>query len=195
MGKPNLSIIRELAKKQNVSLKYISEQLNISPAALQNIMRNNGTSLETIGKLAEILDVSVGVFFGEENKSKDILAILNKAFADDIKRTDDIVQAIDRAKVVFEDMKINDNPELQKKFVNYQQEQYTKALDNQYLFVLMKLNTEDLKKLVTLDYISKDVFTLIELLKRFAKNPIVKEMAKKSIKNALKGGLDDTALD
>ncbi len=190
-----LSILKDLCKEKGITLTKLATEIGMAQSAISESIKRNNLTLANLDKIAKYLNVPVGLFFGEDNKSEKILAILNKAFADDIKRTDDIVQAIDRAKVVFEDMKINDNPELQKKFVNYQQEQYTKALDNQYLFVLMKLNTEDLKKLVTLDYISKDVFTLIELLKRFAKNPIVKEMAKKSIKNALKGGLDDTALD
>lgn len=73
MKKPNLGIIRELAKSQNISLKNISERLGISPAALQNIMRNNGTSLETLGKLADIFGVSIDVFFEGTTTPKPLL--------------------------------------------------------------------------------------------------------------------------
>lgn len=66
----NLGIIRKLAKERNMTLKQVSENLGISPATLQNIMRNNATTMSTLQRLADIFDVSVGVFFGEKQDSR-----------------------------------------------------------------------------------------------------------------------------
>jgi transcriptional regulator with XRE-family HTH domain len=168
MGKPNLGIIRELAKKQGISLKDISIQLGISPAALQNIMRNNGTSLETLGKLSDILGVSVDVFFSGENKATEILSIIDNALAVDKQRTNDIVNAVIQAAKVFENMKMNDDPKLQKKLLHYHREQFKLAWDNLYVNLLLRLGVDELKQLVSLGYISQDVCDLIDIFKREA---------------------------
>ncbi len=166
MGKPNLSIIREIAKNQNVSLKLISEKLGISPAALQNMMRNNGTTLETLGKLAEILNVSVGVFFGEENKAEKILAIWDKAFAADKKRTDDVVSAFTLAAKAYEQMGANNDPILKKKFMEFQQKQFEGKIGNAYMKYLLDMDIVDLGKLLSLGHISQDVYSMIEFAKK-----------------------------
>ena len=71
MRNVNLSIIRELAKQKKITLKEICRQLEISEMGLQYIIKNNSTTLETLGKIADILGVSVGVFFGEKTFSQD----------------------------------------------------------------------------------------------------------------------------
>lgn len=166
MSKPNLSILREIAKNQNISLKKISEELDISPAALQNIMRNNGTSLITLGKLAEILNVSVGVFFGEENKSEKILAIFDNVLADDKKRADDVVNAVMLAEKTFAQMGATNDPILKKKLIEFQQKQLEGTLGNKYMQLLFDMDSKDLKQLVTLGYISDDLYSLIDLAQK-----------------------------
>ncbi|MCR5453404.1 MAG: helix-turn-helix domain-containing protein [Bacteroidales bacterium] len=175
MSKPNLSIIREIAKAQNVSLKSISEKLGISPAALQNIMRNNGTSLETLGKIAEVLNVSVGVFFNEVNKAEKILAIFDKVFAKDKKRTDNVVEAFILASRAYQQMGADKDPVLQKKFLEYQKKQLNDTLGNRYMDILFDMSAADLKQLVTLGYISEDVCKLIEFAQKNIKYYLTKE--------------------
>lgn len=64
----NLSIIRELSIKKNISLKALSDKLEISEHGLQRIMRTNSTKIETLEKISKVLDVPVSIFFGEKKK-------------------------------------------------------------------------------------------------------------------------------
>lgn len=65
----NLQLIKEIADQKNISLSAIASELGITPQALSKIIRNNSTKIETLEKIADILKVSVKVFFPDVNET------------------------------------------------------------------------------------------------------------------------------
>jgi len=61
----NLLKIRDLCKKNRISLKRLSEDIGISETGLQYILNNNTTSAENLYKIAKYFNVPVGYFFDE----------------------------------------------------------------------------------------------------------------------------------
>jgi len=68
----NFKIIKDLAKRKNISLKKLSEIIGLTEQGLQSIMKNNQTNTSTLEKLCDVLDVSAGVFFENKKLTKDI---------------------------------------------------------------------------------------------------------------------------
>ena len=65
----NLQIIRTLSKNRGMTLKKLSELLGISENGLQRIIKTNSTKIETLEKIAKILNVSITVFFPDPGPS------------------------------------------------------------------------------------------------------------------------------
>lgn len=61
----NLQLIKDIAERKNIPLATIASELGITPQALSKLMRNNSTKIDTLEKIAQILKVSVTVFFDE----------------------------------------------------------------------------------------------------------------------------------
>lgn len=59
----NLQLIKDIAEQKNIPLATIASELGITPQALSKLMRNNSTKIDTLEKIAQILKVSVTVFF------------------------------------------------------------------------------------------------------------------------------------
>ena len=59
----NLLKIKELAKQKNIQLKQLAELAGISEQGMHKILRQNSTTIETLERLAAILEVSPCVFF------------------------------------------------------------------------------------------------------------------------------------
>ena len=62
----NLQKIKELSELKKIPLTKVAERLETSPQALSRMMLENSTKISTLEKLAEIFDVPVGYFFGEQ---------------------------------------------------------------------------------------------------------------------------------
>jgi transcriptional regulator with XRE-family HTH domain len=61
----NFLVIRDLSEAKRISLRKIASKVGISESALQTLIRNGSTKTTTLEKIAEILEVPVGVFFDE----------------------------------------------------------------------------------------------------------------------------------
>lgn len=61
----NLQLIKDIAEQKNIPLATIASELGITPQALSKLMRNNSTKIDTLEKIAQILKVSVTVFFDD----------------------------------------------------------------------------------------------------------------------------------
>ena len=59
----NLQIIRDIAKERQISIRKLANDVGISDVALHTLIKNGSTNTTTLEKIAQILDVSVGVFF------------------------------------------------------------------------------------------------------------------------------------
>jgi transcriptional regulator with XRE-family HTH domain len=59
----NSQKIKELCKKNNMTLKELSEKIGLSQTGLQGIFKNNSTSIETLQKICQVFNVSVEYFF------------------------------------------------------------------------------------------------------------------------------------
>ena len=66
MGKEIL-IIKQIAKKKNISMCEIAEKIGISPINLSTSLNGNPT-LKRLSEVADILGVSVRDLFQDENK-------------------------------------------------------------------------------------------------------------------------------
>lgn len=58
-------LIRELAKERQISMRELASRIGKDETTLQAIIRNGSTNTKTIEEIASVLDVPVGVFFGE----------------------------------------------------------------------------------------------------------------------------------
>ncbi len=63
----NLSIIRQLCVEKKITQKDLARRIGISHNGLQNIMKTGSAKIDTLEKIAEVLDISVLVFFREKN--------------------------------------------------------------------------------------------------------------------------------
>jgi transcriptional regulator with XRE-family HTH domain len=163
--KLDLSIIKTLCRQKGVTVKEFALELGFSDASVNRTIKNNATTVDFLEKAANYFNVGVDVFFGGQSKATEILAILDSAFADDKKRTDDILTAVNQAAKVFDDMQMNDDPKLRKKFLQYQRKQFKSVIGNIYVEMLMRLGSAELGKLVGLGYISEELRNLIEVTK------------------------------
>lgn len=59
----NLQKIKELAKEKNIAIKFLAENVGITPQALSKIMRLGSTNTDTLERIAALLGVSAAVFF------------------------------------------------------------------------------------------------------------------------------------
>jgi len=67
----DLTIIRDVCKEQGITLKKLAEKLSISEPGLQRIIKSNSTKIETLEKIAEILDIQLSEFFYGRIDEKD----------------------------------------------------------------------------------------------------------------------------
>lgn len=63
----NLSIIRDICVANKMTLKELSERLGMTQNGLQHILNTNTTKIDTLEKIAETLNVSIGTFFLDTN--------------------------------------------------------------------------------------------------------------------------------
>lgn len=61
----NLSIIRDLCGGKNLSLRELARRINVTDNGIQRIIKLNSTKIETLEKIAEVLEVPVTYFFVE----------------------------------------------------------------------------------------------------------------------------------
>lgn len=61
----NLSLIKTLAESRHISIAELSAKIGITEQQLHGIVRKNSTKINTLEKIAEILDVPVSYFFEE----------------------------------------------------------------------------------------------------------------------------------
>ena len=62
----NLLKIREICSEKKISLVSLSKKLGISQTGMQRILNDNTTKLDTLEKIASILEVPIWVFFDLE---------------------------------------------------------------------------------------------------------------------------------
>ena len=64
----NLLKIKELCEKKNIKLKELAEMIGITPEGITNIIKTNSTKIDTLERIAGILNVPVTYFFDIEYK-------------------------------------------------------------------------------------------------------------------------------
>lgn len=62
----NLHLIKSLAEKKNLPLTELASLVGISEQQIHLMVKKNSTKIETLEKIAKVLDVKVGYFFDEE---------------------------------------------------------------------------------------------------------------------------------
>lgn len=60
---PNLQRIKQIAADKKLPLGVLAEQVGVTPTGLSKIMRDNTTTVVTLEKIANVLQVSPVVFF------------------------------------------------------------------------------------------------------------------------------------
>ena len=68
--------IKELLKAKDITQKTLAEKLEISPIGLNKIINGNPT-LETLRKIADVLDVEVKDLFVTPSKDNDLFILKN----------------------------------------------------------------------------------------------------------------------
>ena len=60
----NLSIIRELCKEKNISLKKLGQEIGIkTPQGVQRMINENSTTIDRLERIAKLLNVPIWIFF------------------------------------------------------------------------------------------------------------------------------------
>jgi transcriptional regulator with XRE-family HTH domain len=67
----NLQKIRHLSESRKITLRELATQVGIGESALQSLIRKGSTNTTTLEAIAAILQVPVGIFFGENHEGKE----------------------------------------------------------------------------------------------------------------------------
>lgn len=62
----NLQKIKKLSEIKKIPLQEVAKRINTSAQALSRMMRENGTRVETLEKIAKVFNVPINYFFDEE---------------------------------------------------------------------------------------------------------------------------------
>lgn len=71
--KLNLSVVKTLCYQKKITLKEFCKQIGVTDTGLSHAIKNNKTTSEFLEKAANFFGVSVDVFFGGSNVTKDLL--------------------------------------------------------------------------------------------------------------------------
>ena len=63
MNKSNLKKIKEITNERGISLKWLADKAGLSQQAVSAIIKENSTSVNTLIRIADALDVPVTTFF------------------------------------------------------------------------------------------------------------------------------------
>ncbi len=69
----NLKLIKKLCVDKNITIVDLSMKVGITPVGLHRIINTNSTKVDTLEKIANILEVPITVFFQEDNNLSDFL--------------------------------------------------------------------------------------------------------------------------
>ena len=67
-----VQIIKQLAKKNSMTLREISSRLNMSEAGFHQSLKNNTLKVESLERVAEIFNVPTCMFFGSNSKTENL---------------------------------------------------------------------------------------------------------------------------
>lgn len=70
--------IKEIAKKRKCNIKDIAESIGIAPNSLSRIINGENTTVDTLERIAESLNVDVGELFVSKKEMKTIHVIIDK---------------------------------------------------------------------------------------------------------------------
>ncbi|WP_304801344.1 helix-turn-helix domain-containing protein [Paramuribaculum intestinale] len=62
----NLYLIKALAESKNIPITQLAQAVGVSEQQIHLMVRKNSTKIETLEKIARVLNVSVSVFFDED---------------------------------------------------------------------------------------------------------------------------------
>lgn len=62
----DLTLIKRIAFEKNMGLTQVAQKCGFTPQNLRRCVRINKIQATDLEKIAKVLDVSIGVFFGEE---------------------------------------------------------------------------------------------------------------------------------
>ncbi|WP_305295310.1 helix-turn-helix domain-containing protein, partial [Paramuribaculum intestinale] len=62
----NLNLIKALAESKNIPITQLAQAVGVSEQQIHLMVRKNSTKIETLEKIARVLNVSVSVFFDED---------------------------------------------------------------------------------------------------------------------------------
>lgn len=77
MNKANLVKIKRIAEEKGITFKWLANKVNLSQSAISAIIKVNSTSVDTLIKIADALQVPVTTFFetdfGTDNSNNGIV--------------------------------------------------------------------------------------------------------------------------
>ena len=65
----NLQKIKSILKEKGLTIRYLAGELGISEQGLQKLIRENSTKIETLEAIANILEVSISIFFDKDTST------------------------------------------------------------------------------------------------------------------------------
>jgi len=68
----NLQIIKDIAERRKISIRDLADRVGVKENQIHVMCRTNSTKIDTLEKIAKVLDVSVVVFFDDVEVKKEI---------------------------------------------------------------------------------------------------------------------------
>lgn len=62
----NLQLIKDLAEKRKISVRDLAERVGLKENQIHVMCRSNSTKIDTLEKIARVLDVPISYFFDED---------------------------------------------------------------------------------------------------------------------------------
>ena len=66
----NLNLIKALAESKNIPITQLAQAVGVSEQQIHLMVRKNSTKIETLEKIARVLNVSVAFFFDIQRQNR-----------------------------------------------------------------------------------------------------------------------------
>lgn len=117
MTMANLQRIKDLAEKQNISVRELADRVGLKENQIHVMCRTNSTKIDTLEKIASVLGVSIAYFFDDDVHIEQYHATGERGLA--VKKID----VVDQRDVTVDEIKERNAKiqELQSKLIEAQQ--------------------------------------------------------------------------
>ncbi len=140
----NLGIIKTLCNQKGIKIKNLCNEIGISDAGLYKAINNNKISSEYLEKLATYFGVPIGVFFGENDSTPELLNNIVKNLISTEQEQNELTQLYSYIENMMSSITIDDKEDIFTLIVK----KFNKLENYHIIIFLAKLSEKDIIELV-----------------------------------------------